>query len=117
MPLYYILDENKNVVPVEKGSEWAEWFDVDENRVVEQTDLVIKAGDKEVSIFVSTIFRGLNTSMSSYFDINAKPTGIFETMAFRDNSSIYQEKHDTWAEAVVGHQEAIETINSWEWHN
>lgn len=95
----YILDENKNPVPVEDVKEWALMFDRDE-RVVDKT--TTKSGH-----YVSTVFLGLDHSWVE------NKIEIFETMIFSEDKDVdeYQERYSTWKEAQEGHNRIVKSLD------
>lgn len=82
---YYILDVNKNPVQSELIN-WSVWFSVIENRRVAFT--------KKDDLEVSTVFLGI-----------PHLGGMFETMVFRNGSSVDCERCETWAEAEKLHDQ------------
>ena len=102
MILWYMLDDDKNVVPVPDQKDY---------RFIE--DHVLDPERKRVALDqvgeyrVSTVFLGLDHSF-----FGEGPPVVFETMIFADKkdiaSDVYCKRYCTWNEAVVGHKEAIE---------
>lgn len=90
-PLFWVLDADHNAVPCNDVLEWAEMFEVRDQRRV--------AWDKVGDFTISTVFLGIN---HQYFD---GPPLVFETMVFegdsRDELECY--RYSTWAEAMAGH--------------
>lgn len=81
----YILDENRNVKPVDLMV-WSEWFGSNDRRV---------RLDEVGGCVVSTVFVGLERD-------------IFETMVFdHPGEDVYQDRYNTWDEAVKGHEKAM----------
>lgn len=101
MAIYYKLDEEHNVIPLEgenAGLEWAKAF--------ENTSRVVKQ-DTVGKYWVSTVFLGLDHRMSGLE--TGKPL-IFETMVFsadRKESEFDIERWSTWDEAVAGHEAMV----------
>ena len=85
---YFILNDDHTLKEV-KVEEWASYFQ-NADRAVQRT----KVTDK---ISVSTVFLGL-------------PDQLFETMIFGGAEDQYQAHHDTWDEAVAGHEAALEKL-------
>jgi len=102
MPLeYYILDENKELIPA-TSSEWAVWFEDFDNRRVNETFF------EEKEIRVSTVCLGMDHSWG-----HGGPT-FFETMIFGDGfegDNEYQTRCGTWEEAEVMHKAACEVVS------
>jgi len=100
MTSHYILDENKQIVPVESILEWSQWFQEDSRRVAYSESLTHQ---------VSTVFLGINTR----FDKDAPPL-VFETMVFGQDTG-WDEldcwRYSTWDEAVKGHEELCKKWN------
>ena len=97
---YYILDDDKNVIPASL-MEWASFFEnTDDERIVKRT---------EINGFrVSTVFLGLDHGFNGLLD-------IFETMVFKgkDFANVeYCERHSTWKAAEKGHERAIEWVKN-----
>lgn len=87
----YIL-EGKTPKPVGLLT-WASWFET-ADRKVSYTKL-------PYGVRVSTVFLGIDQSFGGKTPI------LFETMIFGGKHDEYQERYATWAEAEVGHQEAV----------
>lgn len=96
MPMYYVLDANKNSV-VASLMEWAEFFEVITNRRVAQ-DFI---GDTHVS----TVFLGIDHG----FGLSSKPL-LFETMVFGGKHDELQWRYAEWDEAVAGHKGAVALV-------
>jgi hypothetical protein len=100
---HWILDENHNAVEVGLG-DWAQWVEsMGANRVVRQEHMQ--------SFFVSTMFLGLDHRFGPGSPI------LFETMVFAktptgvvDYSGLYMDRYETYAQALEGHERAIEKI-------
>jgi len=92
---WYILDENKNPVKAKDFMEYANWSS-DGNRIVEQTDIG--------NVKVSTVFLGLDHSFTKGVVI------LFETMVFGGEADEYQQRYQTWKEAVKGHKYACRMV-------
>jgi hypothetical protein len=101
--MYYILDENKNVV---KSSleEWANFIEGDLPANYRHV------GDDTVDgKRISTVFMGLCHNFNPYSRIPI----VFETMIFQGRKSLnYQERYSTWKEAEAGHKRAVEWVKS-----
>jgi hypothetical protein len=96
--MYYKLDAQNNIVPVDDVIEWGHWFESasnDRSRVVSQTRF--KNG-----VFVSTVFLGLDHRFSG-----DGPPILFETMIFGGEHDEMQKRYCTWEEAFEGHQNAV----------
>lgn len=94
--LNYILDENKNPIPV-TIHEWAIFFKNFEARIVKQEDI----GDMQVS----TVFLGIDHG----FGLNKRPI-LFETMIFGGELDQEEWRYCTWDEAIKGHDEAVRLV-------
>lgn len=93
-PRYYILVDRK---PVPAGFfEWANWFEVDDNRVVLQ-GVIDQPGLDPVS--VSTVFLGLECGYSC-----AGPPLLFESRVFGGPLDADTFRYATWEQAVAGHR-------------
>jgi hypothetical protein len=94
--MMYILVDN---VPVETDDVEL-WSDnLSKNRSIKYTEF----GD---SISVSTVFLGLDHS-------HIKNTGpiLFETMVFGSKYEDYQERYQTYDEAILGHERICEMVD------
>lgn len=91
---YWILDGH-SPVPVDDVRVWGKWFEEIEQRRVDHTEF--DGG------YVSTVFLGLDHNFSGH----GGPL-LFETMIFGGPESDYQERYETWDEAVAGHALAVE---------
>ncbi len=92
--LKYILDENKNCVPVDLMT-WARYF--------ESADRIVRKSDFEGG-HVSTVFLGLD---HQYGD---GPPLLFETMIFGGPHDQWCERCSTWKEAEAQHEKALLTL-------
>ena len=99
--IFYILDENKNVVPCDQK----DWCDLYETVNGQERRRV--AWDDVNGYEVSTVFLGLDHGHGF-----TKPL-LFETMIFGNGGlDGYQTRCTTWDEAVKMHKEAIEYIKN-----
>lgn len=97
MGIYYILNDDNRPVAINDGFEWSEWFGENyEKRVIKQTSVK--------SIFVSTVFLGINHKF-----IGSGPPLLFETIAFGDVSgdTDRMERYSTIEEALEGHDRMV----------
>lgn len=96
--MYFILDENKKVIPCKNFIEWADFMERNQgtNFVIVKKDNI---GHKEVS----TVFIGLN--------YNNAPE-VFETMVFNNGGSDHCERYSTYEEAMNGHERIVEMIKA-----
>ena len=92
---WWILDDEKNPIPVEDVLEWATWFDSG-NRTVRF--------DEVGEVRVSTVFLGLDHSFGGEVPI------LFETMIFGGVHDGYQGRYATWDEAVKGYIRALRLL-------
>lgn len=100
MSLYYLLDEDKNVVDTDDMKAWASIFERNKRRVAETT-----VGP----YWISTMFIGLDMRYGSAL---AAPL-VFETMVFKgDASDLDCERYATWDEAVAGHERWVEVYQT-----
>lgn len=89
-PMYYILDDNKLVVPARDHWEWASWFDKPD-RIVRQEEIG--------TAWVSTVFLGMDMNWSM-----EGPPIVFETMIFpTDAWDDYTDRCATYEEALAMH--------------
>ena len=92
----FILDENKNPIPIEDTLQWAKAL-TDEMRIVKQTRLN--------NAFISTVFLGINHQFIGQDDL---PPILFETMIFNDpENPDYQERYCTYKEALEHHEQLV----------
>lgn len=94
--MYYIL-ENKRPKPINDALEWSRFMANQENRIIKQTTL-------ENGIFVSTVFLGIDHGF------HGRKSLLFETMIFGGEHDQFQERYETWEEAEIGHQRAIDMV-------
>jgi len=90
--------KDKKVIMIDDLLTWTKAF--------ETIDVVVKK-DKINGIKISTVFLGLNHS----FDDNC-PDLWFETMIFGGKHDQYQDRYETWDQAEIGHQKAIDLVTS-----
>lgn len=102
---YYILDENKNIIPT-KDRNLAEQFLCSENKIVRQTHVRHK--------MVSTVCLSIDRDFS--FDNFGKTPNpnpvIFETMIHCDIHGWldYQKRYRTYKEALAGHRRVVRSV-------
>jgi hypothetical protein len=98
---WYILTADNQPVAV-SVTEAAQWIENNIHRkVVKQDNLENDQGDK---IFVSTVFLGLDHSWDNQGLI------LWETMIFGGINDQYQERYNSYEDALEGHQRAIDLI-------
>lgn len=93
-PKYAILD-GKKVVPVDSLELWAKFFE-GHNRQIKK--------DKVGRVQVSTVFLGLDHSWGH------GPSLWFETMIFGGEHDEFCKRYASYAEAEVGHEQALEMV-------
>lgn len=101
--IHYILDEDYNVVPTEDFLEWGRFFEDTANRRVDETYIG--------PYHISTVFMGLDHGWGD------QEPQIFETMVFGDPLDEPMTRYSTWAEAMVGHEEACQWCRDQWWLN
>lgn len=89
MSRFYLLDENKKLVPTDLMT-WAREF-ADDNKRIVRSDVI-------AGCHVSTVFLGLDHGFT-----NEGVPIVFETMTFEGPIEQQQERYSTWDEAVAGH--------------
>lgn len=94
MRYLYVLKDKIPVV-AETFEEWYEFIN-SEHRVIQQ--------DNVDEIFVSTVFLGISVLFHSNNPM------FFETMIFGREPDNYQERYNTYDEAVAGHQKALDMV-------
>lgn len=103
----YILDENHKLVPVKNVLEWAEWYEKSLNRIQKQ-DFVNEGLFKHIK--VSTIFIGCDYMHNDYLSL---PPILWETMIFGGQHDGYQERYESYEDAMKGHQKALELVRGY----
>lgn len=102
---YYTLDDDKNVVPVDRNSpKFSGLWDIDKRRVAEET-----VGD----YWVSTVFLPMDHGYGK-----EGPPVVFETMVFPAGAKTgkekmldrYQERCSTWVEAQEMHKRIVQMV-------
>lgn len=90
----YILEGHE---PVEEPDlfKWAEWF--------ETADRHVRDTFRD-DVRVSTVFLGLD------FNPFGGPPHLFETMVFVNGASVDSDRYSTWAEAEIGHDNAVAKV-------
>lgn len=94
-PLYAILDDNHNVVPV-TIDEFVQWFS--------EHDRTVALDELPNGMLVSTVFLGMNHDYTGTYPL------WFETMVFKDHRSLLEEdmdRYETWDEALEGHARMV----------
>lgn len=95
----YVLDANRNPMPCEDLMEWAEWFELVENRRVAQ--------DQVGDVKISTVFLGIDHN----FGGGGMPI-LFETMIFGGEHDQWQDRCCTWDEAEEMHKRALDIVGT-----
>lgn len=99
MGKWYILDENNK--PLESTIiKYVEWEEANpEKRAVKQEDFG--------NIRISTVFLGLDHSWR-----DDRGPLLWETMIFGGEHDQYQQRHYSYEEALEGHQNALDLVNT-----
>lgn len=97
--MLYMLDANKNVVPVDESKRLTayRWYEESSNRRVAYNE----TGDTSVS----TVFLMIDHSFSE-----GEPPILFETMVFGGPMNGHQVRYSTWDEAMKGHAETCRKV-------
>lgn len=95
-PIYYILDDLNNPVPVNDPAEWATW------REKNSEVWVISQDHLGEDLYVSTVFLGIDHNYLGVGD----PL-LYETMIFGGKNDQWQERTSTYDEAVTVHKIAM----------
>lgn len=102
-PLYYLLDENKNIIPLSSFEEFVESKIYNGiNRIIRHTYLG--------KILISTVFLGIEHGF-----LEIEPV-LFETMIFMNgeddphNLDQYQERYKNYKDALKGHRRAVRMV-------
>lgn len=101
--MLYMLDANKNVVPVDESKRLTayRWYEEPSNRRVAYNE----TGDTSVS----TIFLGINQRMMGPVGEDLPPI-VFETRVFGGPMNGHQVRYVTWDEAMKGHVETCRKV-------
>lgn len=98
---YFILDENKNVIPADMKTfeEWCYPFEEERRRVA-----LTEINDYTVS----NVFLGINHALPG-----SSKVIVFETMVFDENGDdVYMTRYDSWNEAEMGHMAAVNWVKN-----
>ena len=95
MSRYYILDDEKHVVPVNDIDDWTEMFK-SSSRFVGRAEI----GD----VTVSTVFLGLDHQYGE------GPPLLFETMIFGGPLDKSMWRYSSWDDAETGHKAAVRKV-------
>jgi hypothetical protein len=115
----YILDKNNNPVPEPDLLKWGKWLQTTK-RSVARTE--IPGDDDKPDVSVSTVFLGLDHSFASYqpsegvwetFNEGGYKPVLWETMIFGGSHDQYQERYTSYADAVAGHEKAVQLVQAW----
>lgn len=99
-PLFYVLDEDKKVIPVRTTAEklaYYRWYENHNNRRVARTE--------HNNVSVSTVFLGVDHGFG-----RGGPPVVFESMVFGGPMSDHQVRYCTWDEAMKGHIELCRKV-------
>lgn len=94
-PPFFILDDERNAVPVKSLHEWVDWK-------FRNQGACRVAYDELGDIAVSTVFDGFSLSMDG-----EKRPFVFETMTFFGQRSGQSSRCTTWADAEAQHAAAL----------
>lgn len=97
---YYILDEQRRVVPGKTLLEWGMWWET-ANRIVGQTRF-------DPDILVSTVFLGIDHRLWG-----DGPPLLFETMVFgiSMDDEAWQWRYSSWDDAETGHKATVRKVH------
>lgn len=95
----YVLDDNGNPQACDNLMTWGKWIGDPENIKKKRVGKTV-FGDVEVS----TVFLGIDHSFGS-----GEPL-LYETMIFGGEHDGYMDRYSTKAEAIEGHQKAVNLI-------
>lgn len=99
-PLFYILDADKNIIPVRTTAEkmaYYRWYENHQNRRVARTE--------HNNVSVSTVFLGVDHGL-----MEDGPPVVFESMVFGGPMDQHQDRYCTWDEAMKGHVELCRKV-------
>jgi len=96
-PYYYILDDQGNPVPEPDFVKFSIWY--------EKTDRTV-AHDEINGAIVSTVF----LAQDHLYQYGDGPPQLYETMIFGVENLGYQKRYATRAEALTGHQRALDVV-------
>jgi hypothetical protein len=100
---HYILDERGQPKLEPDIFAWAEWFELDERRIVRSQQWDNASGNH---IHVSTVFLGIDHN----FEDHGLPL-LWETMAWvNDDSGEHQMRYTSIREAIIGHNWLVEHL-------
>lgn len=104
LEIYAILNEKHEITQVTMN-QWAKWFAETTNRRVAETSIP--------PYYISTVFLGIDHGFwekSLWFEtmifIHGKNKDILEDPSFQN----YQERYETWEEALEGHEKAVQLV-------
>ena len=93
-PRYYILDADNRPVAADMIT-WARFWEADQNRPVDSTDITSE-------VHISTVFIGIDHRF-----LGEGPPILFETMIFGGPLDQYQWRYSSWDDAITGHKVAV----------
>jgi hypothetical protein len=96
--MWYKLDENNKPV---QASDIHDYLELSENSPLSKPIAQEHVG----SIFISTVFLGLDHSWNSEIPI------LWETMIFGGEHDQYQERYTSYEDALEGHKVALNLVN------
>jgi len=102
MSNYFVLDKDRNVIPVDDVLTWVDFYNT-HDRIVAQDNI----GD----VKVSTVFLGLDHGYG-FLTGEVEPPIVFETMIFGGKHDLYQNRCATWTEAEAMHAKALAMVKS-----
>lgn len=95
---FYLLDENKKPYEVSLQESY---------KIYDDPNMKITKQDKIGDILVSTVFLGMDHS----YEKQGNPI-LWETMIFGGEHDLYQERYSSHEDALIGHQRALDLVNS-----
>lgn len=100
--VYYTLNVNHIPMPIGDVLRWAQWMEEGDNKVVALSQGTLSIdGDRWCDIKVSTVFIGIDMSISGDGDL------LFETMVFGGPLDQYMKRYCTWSEAARSHDNIV----------
>jgi hypothetical protein len=97
--MWYKLDKENNAILCEDITEYSNWERDNRKQKVTKQDHIGK-------VLVSTVFLGLDHGFGS-----EKPL-LWETMIFGGDHDLYQDRYSSIEDALIGHQQAVDLVNT-----
>lgn len=104
-PLWYMLDNNKNIVPTKNIENWGAFMEDRSKKIVRK--------ERIESFLISTVFLGIDHGLPVLYEQSKYKPILFETMIFSDTDDWFSdvcERYCTYDEALACHKVIVTVV-------